>query len=189
MRKLTCLLLALLLMLTACTSGGETTEPTRTTETIQNVTEPAETTAPSSEETKSPIKPLPGETDGILLPYANPGKARVSYEGNRSYVRYITSVAELPEEEVLAVYDEAFFEHSALLLVVETVSSGSIRVEMGDIFLSGDTARVTLKREMSGDVGTADMATWMLWAEVEKGLSCGWELDGDNEKLPGSSKY
>ena len=35
---------------------------------------------------------------------------------------------------------------------------------------------MTLAKEMSGTVGTADMATWLLWAEVEQGLTENWTV-------------
>ena len=43
---------------------------------------------------------------------------------------------------------------------------------------------VTLKRTLAGEVGTADMATWMLWAEVEKGLDYSWNLKDAGQSLP-----
>ena len=193
MKKFTCLLLVLLLTLTACVPGGEAA-PSGETTLPQGVTQPGQPTEPSQtvpamKETQSPLKPLPGTEDGLALDFENPGKVRMEYQGNRSYVRYITCVEELPAEEALAAYDEAFFAEHALLLVVDTVTSGSIRVELGSIVLVGDTALVRLTRELPGEVGTDDMATWLLWAEVEKGLDCSWELEGKAEQFPGSSKY
>ena len=193
MKKFICLLLIAMVLLTACAPAGGEILPGETT-LPQGVTQPGQPTEPSQtvpdmKETQSSLKPLPGGEDGLALTFANPGKVRITYQGNPGYVRYITSPEELPEEAALAGYDEAFFEQHALLVVVETVTSGSIRLELGSIILLGDTARVSLNREMSGEVGTADMATWMLWAEVEKGLDYSWELEGEDERFPGSSKY
>ena len=60
---------------------------------------------------------------------------------------------------------------------METVSSGSVQLEIGGIYRDGDTATVKLNRAMSGDFGTADMATWLLWVEVDAGLELTWKLE------------
>uniref|UniRef100_UPI001C9E8AF7 hypothetical protein n=1 Tax=Klebsiella pneumoniae TaxID=573 RepID=UPI001C9E8AF7 len=72
----------------------------------------------------------------------------------------------------LAGYDEAYFVEKALVVVYETVSSGSVQVDIASI----DGGVVTLSHEMSGNVGTADMATWLLWAEVDAGLDYTWSV-------------
>ena len=56
--------------------------------------------------------------------------------------------------------------------MVDTVTSGSVKVSIG--FLGDGT--VTLAKEMSGTLGTADMATWLLWAEVDQGLTDTWTV-------------
>lgn len=101
------------------------------------------------------------------------GRVRVDYDGMASSVRYITSADRLPDNEALAAYDEAYFETRALLIVYETVGSGSYILDI----VSADDGVVKLSRELPGDVGTADMATWLLWAEVEQGLDYDWRLD------------
>lgn len=181
MKKMFCMLLAALLLLAGCQASvsenpDETTVPPADTQ--ASTTVPAET-APEL------VITLPG---GEGLAFANPGKVRIDYTGNRSYVKYITSQEELPEEEALAGYDAAFFERSALLIVVETVGSGSVKLELESIQVSGNTASVSVKRSMSGDVGTADMATWLLWAEVDKGLDYEWTLKIASQ-LPMGEKY
>lgn len=181
MKKMFCMLLAALLLLAGCQAPAsenpdDTTAPP--TETQAPTTVPAET-APEL------VVTLPG---GEGLAFANPGKVRIDYTGNRSYVKYITSPEELPEEEALAGFDAAFFERSALLIVVETVGSGSVKLEIESIQVSGGTASVSVKRSMSGDVGTTDMATWLLWAEVDKGLDYEWTLKNASQ-LPMGEKY
>lgn len=182
MKKMFCMLLAAFLLLTGCQAPAN------------EITAPDETTAPA--QTQAPTT-VPAETEPfatILLPqegelaFANPGKARITYTGIRSYVKYVTNPEELSDEEGLTGYDAAFFENNALLIVVETVSSGSVQLELESIEVSGDTASVSVKRSMSGDVGTADMATWMLWAEVEKGLDYEWTLKNASQ-LPMGEKY
>ena len=110
---------------------------------------------------------LPGEALEI---YAQ-GKMRITYTGNKNYVQYITSSASLDNYglDVLKQYDDAFFEKKALVLVCETVTSGSIRVSIDQILQQDTGMTVVLSREMPGDAGTADMATWLIWAEVDAG--------------------
>lgn len=185
MKKMFCLLIAAVLLLTGCQSAVGPTDPAQTT---QPTEAPAIIDVP--EETTMPIilNPPLGTEPGDAIAFANPGKTRITYTGSRSYVRYITSVDQLPDEAALKGYDEAYFETKALLIIVDTVSSGSMRLEIGNITLRGDTASVTLDRKMDGDVGTADMATWLLWAEVEKGLDYTWTLTGGTNQ-PNLEKY
>ena len=128
-----------------------------------------ETTLPTTDPT-SPAPTLPGSR----LELRNPDKLRISYTTNRSAVQYITSVSQLPNHEVFDKYDDAFFREHALLLVTETVSSGSAQVSIDSVFVDGGTATVLLARSMPGDAGTTDMATWLLWAEVDAGLDLRW---------------
>ena len=103
------------------------------------------------------------------------GKLRLEYTGSRSSLTYVNSVDQLPDYAELAEYDAAFFEKHALLLVVDTESSGSIQVGFASIDPS--TGTVTLSREMNGDVGTMDMATWLLWAVIDRDDSVTWSLE------------
>lgn len=141
----------------------------------------------------------PQETaSGLLIPgTVKPGqplkldgtnKLRIRYTENVSSVIYITSADQLPDYEELKEYDDAYFENHALVLVTETVSSGSVRVDIAGIQRSGGDAFVVLSRQgfASGVIGTSDMATWLLWAEVEAGLDCRWTVQ--NPELPGSAK-
>lgn len=176
MKKILCLLLAVLLLTGCQRPAVETTQvPTQAQipESTPGVTVPDVDQA----------KPQDGK-----LTFANPGKVRITYTGNASNIRYITSVDQLPDEEALAGYDEAFFENHALLIVVDTVSSGSVRLELEEIRVEGKNAIVSLKRTMEGEIGTSDMATWMLWAEVEQGLDYTWQIK-DREQIPAGEKY
>ena len=164
MKKIFCLILAVFLLAGCQPSDVGIDTPNETT------AAPTETVP--QEEISLPTLPLTPVIDPILpgdrLAFSNPGKARLAYTGHRSYVKYVTSVDQLPNEEALKGYDAEFFENHALVILVETVSSGSVRLDIDAICLDGDTASVKVKRTMQGDVGTADMATWMLWAQVEK---------------------
>ena len=59
------------------------------------------------------------------------------------------------------------------MLVQESVSSGSVEVGIESVSLKADhTAVVALTHQGPGEgqVGTADMATWLLWTEVDTRL-------------------
>lgn len=182
MKKIIALLLAALL-LAGCQPASAGTDTPAGTTTM------AHTETYAEEETTVPILPLkpiiPPTQPGDSLDFSNPGKARIAYTGKRSYVKYITSADQLPNEEALKGYDAEFFENNALLIVVETVSSGSVKLELEGIYLNGDTATVTLKRSMPGDFGTADMATWLLWAEVSREWDYTWVLETGNKQPQG----
>jgi len=135
----------------------------------------ATTSAPTIPQTIGTTQPgfidLPGQ-----LSLKNEGKLRISYNGNRSSVQYITDPAQLPDHEVFSSYNAAFFENNALLLVTDTVGSGSTQISIDSVIIDGNTASVTLLRTMPADVGTTDMATWLLWAEVPGGLELHWQV-------------
>lgn len=185
MKKTIAILLAALLLLTGCQGAvNETTSVPETTETSPEMTVPETMTLPTIPTSDS----ISGTPEGEKISFANTGKTRIAYTGPRSFVMYVTSVEKLPDQEALKDYDEAFFAEHALLVVVETVTSGSVQLELGSIYREGDIAMVKLNRTMPGEVGTSDMATWLLWAEVSRDLDCSWFLDS-GAKEPQSSKY
>lgn len=148
-------------------------QPTEPEQTQPEQTEP-EPTQPDSGSALQPAVPQPGETTTLTL--GNSGAVRVTYSVNVSSVRYITSAAQLPDYPELAGYDDAYFETGALILVMESVSSSSVRVSIGSVTLNDTTALVTLTHEGTGDVSVPAMATWLVWAEVEKDLHYSWEV-------------
>ena len=198
MKQFFCMFLAMLL-LTGCGTGAvaQTSEPA---ESMQAGTEPSEPAASETQEqtlawtemTVPETIPFPtvsiGTDRGDPVDFANAGCQRVDYQGNRSFVRYVTGMEELPEEEVLQKYDAAFFETRALVIVYETVTSGSVKLELEKITVNADTASVFIRRTMAGEIGTSDMATWLLWAEVEKDLAYSWEI-ANSSGLPGFSTH
>jgi hypothetical protein len=192
MKKMICFVLACMMLLTGCQAAGGGTTPPETTAapTVSSAegTQPQMSTFPTLPEGGFNPGPVLGGQEGDELPFENASKVRLNYEGNRSYVRYVTSVQDLPKEGSWTGYDESYFETKALLIVVETLNSGSVQVDMESILVNGNTAGISIKRTMSGDVGTADMATWMLWAEVEKGLEYEWTLVNASQ-LPEGEKY
>ena len=164
MRKLICVLLALAVVLCGCAQSGLPEE----TKGSEAVTLPFEETDPPEVTIHQGEK----ETEAAV-PTGSTGAQRIEYKHDISSVRYITRVEELPDDEALDGYrNDEYFEKKALLVVLDTVTSGSVKVSIGAI----GEGTVTLNREMPGDVGTTDMATWLLWAEVEQGLDGSWTI-------------
>ena len=192
MKKWICAILALMLILAGCRAGvGETTPAPETTQAPTEIPEEnaLASTFPTLMESDLAIGgPVPGGPEGDQLAFENPGKARLPYQGSRSYVRYVTKVEELPPECSWEGYDEAYFQTKALVIVVETLNSGSVQVELESIRVKDNVASVSIRRTMTGDVGTTDMATWVFWAEVEKNLSYTWSL-ANASQLPAGEKY
>ena len=134
-------------------------------------------------ETSAPVETAPSQTlvqpeNGMLF-FGDSGKLRIRYEGNRSGVLYITASDQLPREDALSGFDEAFFAQHALVLVTYTAASGSAQPEIQTITVDGDTALVSVDVQQSGTVGTMDMATWLLWAVVDRDLTYNWVLEND----------
>ena len=174
MKKLICMLLALMLVFSGC--AQQTAEPVPSEDAVQPGTEASGNL--EATEVDPPKVTLPvgnGDGQGVqeIQVAGATGAERIEYKQNASSVRYITRVEDLPDYEALDGYRSAeYFQTNALLVVVDTVTSGSVKVSIG--FLGDGT--VTLAKEMSGTVGTADMATWLLWAEVEQGLTENWTV-------------
>lgn len=133
----------------------------------------SEHTRPSSN--SEPDRTIPPELQ-TSVKIQKQGKVQVSYTINLSSVKYITSAAALPDHEALADYDDAWFSDHALVLVYETVSSGSADVSIASIKVSDGAASVVLSHTPNGS-GTTVMTTWLLWAEVDAGLSYDWSVD------------
>ena len=110
------------------------------------------------------------------LMFQGGGRQRIVYDGAVSQVRYITSADQLPDYEVFQKYDGEFFQTHGLVLVTQSVGSGSLQLEIESILVENGVAQVTLKSTLPGDVGTADMATWLVWVEVDAGLDLQWEM-------------
>ena len=98
--------------------------------------------------------------DGSYVP-GQVDRLRLTYNGNVSSALYVTSAAQLPDYPELSAYGDAFFKDHALVLVQESVSSGSVEVGIESVSLKADhTAVVALTHQGPGEgqVGTADMA-------------------------------
>ena len=174
MKKMICLMLSLVFLLTGCRSAGtapshEATQPSPSETTAPAATDPTVTT--DAEETTAVTQPTVG---AVMM--GQTGKLLIDYTGNRSGIRYVTDPTQLPDYPELAAYDEAYFRDHGLLLVTETVTSGSVNVEIQSIVTENGFATVTLDHKIPAGLGTADMATWLLWVEVDAGLDLTWVL-------------
>ena len=169
-------LLAFCMALTACMPADQpqTTESSTTASTTEN----ALVTYPTIR-----MDVTEGSSD---LTIGSQGQLRISYTGNRNSAQYVTSAGQLPDYPELAGYDDAYFQDHALLLVTETVSSGSVQLAISSVAIDGTSAAVTVSHDLPGTAGTADMATWLLWAEVETGLDYQWSVA--NPALPSDAQ-
>lgn len=170
MKRMMCMLLTGALLLCGCQNAALAPDRNQTEGMTENVTESQ--VEFTEMETPGVTLPIGGEENETPVAFGNTGCVRIAYNGGISAVRYITSVDQLPDNEALKAYDEAYFADKALVLVYETVGSGSVEVGIESI----ENGVVTLSHELPGDVGTADMATWLLWAEVEAGLDYDWTI-------------
>lgn len=169
MKRIASLLLCVMCMLFfGCKSATQPSPSETTLPTGTNL--PSSQTTPSSTVETEPISTMNPVVE-------NSGKLRIPYTGNRSSVQYICSRSQLPADPIFDQYNDAFFREHALLLVTETVHSGSIQVSIGSVTIEGKQGRVVLERTMPGEAGTADMATWLLWTTVDAGLDVEWIIE------------
>lgn len=136
------------------------------------------TEAPLPETTPSPSAPID------QLAFEKWGMVRIPYSGSYNSIRYITDASQLPNQKELAEYDDAYFRQKALVLIVQTVSSGSLRLTVQSIDVEDGVAAVSLSKHFPGADGTCDMATWLLWIEVDADLDYQWILAGQSQSLP-----
>lgn len=170
--------LFLLSLLAGChSSAPDTPGSDVTTQTTADTSPSVSRINPDSVEVTVPKEGLTGETGESDIAIGATGGIRITYSGNISSVRYVTSREQLPDYPELQGYDDAYFQEHGLLLVMETVTSGGVEVGIEGISLEGDCAAVRLSHESQGDMGTAVMTTWLLWAEVAGGLDCVWEVE------------
>lgn len=92
----------------------------------------------------------------------------------------VTSLAALKAQsaELAQKYDDKFFADQALILATYPARSGSTQVEFSSWEISGDTVQVTLQGTVNG-MGTMDMAAFLVWAEVPAAYAkYNWTLAG-----------
>ena len=104
------------------------------------------------------------------------GKVNIPYTINVSNVRYVTSVDMLPSQDEFAQFDATFFETYALVVVAETVNSGSLEVGIESITVENGVAQVKLSHRPGGALGSGVKTAWLIWAQVERGLEYTWEV-------------
>ena len=104
------------------------------------------------------------------------GKVNIPYTINVSNVRYVTSVDMLPTQDEFAQFDVKFFEKYALVIVTETVNSGSLEVGIESITVENGVAQVKLSHRPGGALGSGVKTAWLIWAQVERGLEYTWEV-------------
>lgn len=121
----------------------------------------------------------------------SPQQLRIAYQqGTPNSITCVSSVDQLKTyglygSEKLASYDDSFFDSKALVLVKYTVNSGSAQLSLGSATQVSNMVSVRIDTQSSG-MGTADMATWLLWAEVDKSLSeYQWVLESADRTTAG----
>lgn len=70
--------------------------------------------------------------------------------------------------EATAEYDDGFFEQHALLLVYVAAGSGSYRYGVHSIACDGDSLCVHAEQTNEPEVGTTDMAGWLIVVEAPR---------------------
>ena len=68
-----------------------------------------------------------------------------------------------------AVYDDAFFENNSLLMIYVTSGSGSFRYGVSGVSVENGELCVHVKLTRAPEIGTCDMAGWIIAVEVEDG--------------------
>lgn len=124
-----------------------------------------------------------GSVGSTPVSLESPQTLRIDYQqGTPNSITYISSTEQLRTyglygSEKLAAYDEAFFDSKALVLVKYTVNSGSAKLQLDHAIRVSNIVSVSIDAQTS-DFGTTDMATWLLWAEVDPSLrDCQWVLE------------
>lgn len=174
-------LAALLLAAAMCTiTVGCTSSPQE--ESSMPLTSPS--AAISEKPSKSGFAGGTGAVGSQSVTLEGSDKLRITYQqGAGNSVTCVSSVDELNRfglygSDKLAAYDNNFFDSKALVLVKYTVNSGSTQLSLDSATQVSNMVSVHVDAQSSG-MGTSDMASWLLWAEVDKSLSdCQWVLDG-----------
>ena len=121
-KRLLTLVLAAALCIVAAACGTKNNAPGTDTPTKTDTP----TAAPGGTQTVGDTGNGTVREDGSYVP-GQVNRLRLTYNGNVSSALYVTSAAQLPDYPELSAYDDAFFKDHALVLVQESVSSGSVR--------------------------------------------------------------
>lgn len=169
--KATACLLIFAALLTGCHRGTSATTATTAATTTAAATNSSEI------DSTIPTEGTRGEPDiGIDVKFKVLGTQNIKHTIDISQAKYVTSVEELPNYEILEEYDAAWFQEHALLVIYETVPGGKITVDIDSIKLDGSRADITLARKYDGKISTTSNVVWLLWAEVDRDLHYTWNI-------------
>lgn len=82
-------------------------------------------------------------------------------------------LAQYPQDdltEAAAAYDEGYFETAALLAVTLEESSGSVSHTVEGVFPADDGWEIVIRRQVP-EVGTCDMAAWLILIETDRSVT------------------
>ncbi len=71
-------------------------------------------------------------------------------------------------DELTKKYDDGYFKDNSLIVCYVSSGSGSNRYGVKKIYNDGHNFRITITQTISPEVGTCDMAGWMIFVEVSK---------------------
>jgi len=185
--SITLLVLATTIILTACGGSGMTTTPQQSPDVTPDVTPD-----PGTSTTPPPITdPLPPDGVSSVKVLYN----RIDWRENMDRTVIIRSVEELLEfsesleiirlngrdegliERITGVkYDDAFFEDHFLVMVTVSETSGSNRHEVTSVKINNGMLDIEIERQIP-DVGTADMAGWLITIELSNDYSISGEVN------------
>ena len=77
--------------------------------------------------------------------------------------------------EVMAKYDDAFFKDNSIMMAYVTAGSGSLRFGVDCIVFEGTYVCMNVIQTNSPEIGTCDMAGWLVMAAVSKSSLKGYE--------------
>lgn len=155
-KRLLTLALAAALCIVAAACGTKNNAPGADTPTKTDTP----TAAPGGTQTVGDTGDGTVREDGSYVP-GQVSRLRLTYNGNVSSALYVTSAAQLPDYPELSAYDDAFFKDHALVLVQESVNSGSVEVGIESVSLKADHAAVvTLTHQGPGEGQVGAPPTW-----------------------------
>ncbi len=111
-------------------------------------------------------------------------------EKYRDILTFDRGYSEVPSfNEAVSDYDDSFFAGHSLILAYVTAGSGSLRFEIREVCRDDSSLCVNVVRTNNPEVGTADMAGWLVMAEVlDKELESIADYDAilvtETDKLP-----
>lgn len=70
-------------------------------------------------------------------------------------------------------YDDAFFENNYLLMIYVTSGSGSLRYGVSGVSIENGELCVHVKLTNNPEIGTCDMAGWLIAVEAEDSIISG----------------